>query len=97
MEDEGEHDGVVFLPYYRFNMQDNFNVLVVWRQPNLLDQNFSAKKIYVWCHDIQNPHDYTKERIKKVEKVIVLSPWHRSNIPNVPDEKILISGNGINV
>ena len=95
MDDEGDHDGVNYQPYYKFSPKDNFNVLVIWRQPGMVDNNYKAKKIYIWCHDIQNQLDYTKERLDKIEKVIVLSPWHRTNVPNIPDNKIMISANGV--
>lgn len=97
MEQEGEYDGVRYLPYYKFNTMDNFNVLVSWRRPDLVDQNLKARKTYIWCHDIQNQLDYTPERLSKITKIIVLSPWHRTNLPDIPDEKIMISGNGINL
>jgi hypothetical protein len=95
--DEGEHDGVKFVPYYKFNPKDQFNILVLWRRPGMVDNDYKADKIYIWCHDIQNQLDYTPERIDKIHKVMVLSPWHRTNIPDVPDNKILITGNGINI
>jgi len=94
-QDEGEYDGVTYLPHYKFNVKDSFNVLVSWRQPTLVDGNFKAKKTYIWMHDIANPLDFTPERLDKITKVIVLSPWHRTNIPEVPDNKVLISANGI--
>lgn len=96
-EDEGEYEGVTYLPYYKFNAFDEFNVLVSWRNPKMVDNNYNAKRIFIWCHDLQNPLDYTPERLEKITKVIVLSPYHRSNIPSVPDEKIMISGNGITI
>lgn len=95
MEDEGSYDGVYYAPYYNFNTADSFNVLVIWRQPKLVDSDFNAKKTFIWCHDIQNPQDYTEERLKKITKVMVLSPWHRKNIHTVPDEKIFITSNGV--
>lgn len=94
---EGEYNGVNWVPYYRFNGKDDFNILIYWRRPGLLDKEHKAKKIYVWAHDILNNLEFTEERIKKLHKVIVLSPWHRKNIPSVPDSKVLISGNGIHV
>lgn len=94
-DDEGEYNGVTYLPYYKFNTKDQFNIVVSWRRPDLVDQNLNAKKIYIWCHDILNQLDFTPERLSKITKVIVLSPWHRSNIPDIPDNKVLISSNGI--
>jgi len=93
--DEGEHDGVTYLPYYKWNKQDEFNIVIGWRRPDFVDQNYKAKKNYIWCHDLLNPQDFTEERLAKITKVMVLSPFHRSNIPNVPDEKIMITSNGV--
>jgi len=93
--DEGEYDGVTYLPYYKFNSEDHFNIVISWRQPEFVDQVNHFKRMYIWCHDILNSLQFTKERVDKVTKIIVLSPWHRQNLPEVPDEKILISSNGI--
>lgn len=94
-EDEGEHEGVTYLPYYKFNPLDSFNVLVAWRNPQFVDGDIKAKQVYLWAHDILNALDFTEERVAKWTKIFVLSPWHRENIPSVPDDKIVISGNGI--
>jgi hypothetical protein len=94
-EDEGEYDGVTYLPYYKFNAKDSFNVLISWRQPGFVDGNYKAKQTHVWCHDIQNQLDYTPERLEKITKIFVLSPWHRQNLKDIPDDKIVISSNGI--
>lgn len=94
-EDEGDFEGVTFLPYYKFNSQDEYNILVGWRRPVFVDANHKAKKTFIWMHDIANPLDFTEERVSKMDKVIVLSPWHRTNIEKVPKEKVMISSNGI--
>ena len=93
--DEGEYDGVKYLPYFKFNRLDHFNIIVAWRQPEFFNQDLIAKKKYVWLHDIANPMQYSKELLDKITKIIVLSPWHRTNIPSVPDEKMMVSSNGI--
>ena len=94
-EDEGEYEGVKYLPYYKFNWQDNFNIVILWRQLGALDQNIKAKKIYFWAHDIQNPLEWTKERVDKLTKAFFLSKWHRDNVPNLSEEKVMITSNGI--
>lgn len=93
--DEGEHEGVIWLPYYKFNALDHFNILVSWRHLDLFDMNLNCRKTYLWCHDIINELEVTKERLDKITKIIVLSKWHRENISKVLDEKIMISSNGI--
>jgi len=92
--EQGIYHGVKWLPYYEFNNRDNFNILVSWRQIGLFAQDIKAKKKYVWCHDILNPLDFTKDKVDKITKVIVLSKAHRETIPNISDDKILISSNG---
>jgi len=93
--DEGDYEGVKWLPYYKFNKRDQFNILVVWRNVGFVDQDLNTKKTYIWCHDIINPIDVTDERLEKITKMIVLSNYHRDNIKNVEDKKIFLSTNGI--
>lgn len=92
---EGEYDGVKYLPYYKFNSFDNFNIVIAWRQPKFFLQEIKAKKKYVWLHDIQNPLDYDEATINSVDKFFFLSKWHRSNVEKIPDEKIFLTSNGI--
>ena len=93
--DEGDIDGVTYLPYYKLNTADHFNILIAWRQPEFFKQDLNFNKGYIWAHDLLNPLVFTPEILDKITKVIVQSPFHRSNIPDVPDSKILISSNGI--
>src|SRR5258708_7272794 len=94
-DDEGEIDGVRWLPYYKFNVLDNFNILIVWRQLGLFDSPLKAKKTYFWAHDVQNPLEWKPERYNKMTKAIFLSKWQRENVPDLPEEKVMISSNGI--
>ena len=92
--DSGEYDGVIYEPYYTFNTRDQFNILIYWRGVSLVDQNCKAKKTYLWAHDVLNQVEFTKERVDKLTKIIVLSKAHRKTIPDVADNKIIISSNG---
>jgi tetratricopeptide (TPR) repeat protein len=96
-DEEGEYEGVRYLPYYQVNWQDQFNVLVSWRQIGLFDLPIKAKKTYLWNHDIQNPLTYTPERVAKIDKVFFLSKWHRDNVPELSEDKVMITANGINI
>lgn len=93
--DEGEYDGVKWLPYYKFNRADSFNILIGWRDIRFFDTEFKAKKTYLWCHDIQNQMEYTKERVDRVTKFFFLSQWHRDNVPALDESKVMITSNGI--
>lgn len=93
--DEGEIDGVNWLPYYKMNKKDEFNIFIAWRQIGFFDQEIKAKKTYLWNHDIQNAMEYNDERMKKINKVMFLSKWHRDNVPSLPEEKVFLTSNGI--
>lgn len=94
---KGVYDGVTYVPYYFFNPGDVFNILVGWRNPGFFDTEWKSKKNYLWLHDIQNSQEYIKERVNKITKIFPLSKWHRDNMPNVSEEKFMITGNGINL
>jgi len=92
---EGVFNGVTYRNYYEFNPKDRFNVLISWRTPELFVMDkIRAKKKWVWLHDVPATK-YTREMIDSFDKLIVLSKYHRSLVPEVPDEKIMISSNGI--
>ena len=93
--DEGEINGVQWLPYYKLNHFDHFNILIGWRDIRFFDSDFIAKKKYLWCHDIQQSVEYTKERVDKINKVFFLSQWHRKNVPSLPDSKVFLTSNGV--
>lgn len=94
-EDEGDHEGVKYLPYWKFNRYDHFNIIIAWRQVGFFDMDLKAKKKYVWNHDIQNPLDWTDERVKRITKAMFLSEWHRSNVEKLPEDKVFMTSNGI--
>lgn len=96
-DEEGEHDGIRFVPYYKVNWNDEFNILILWRNPFLLDQEITAKKIYVDLHDIASQTDWTEERMNKVDKVFFKSNFHRNNLPDLPDSKVTVISNGIRI
>lgn len=92
----GTYKGVEYLPYYHFNQRDNFNILIAWRTPGLFNFDLKAKQKIIWMHDLSYPQMWNKKIIDQVDKVILLSQFHRSAAPEVPDEKVFISNNGIN-
>lgn len=88
---------VSWKPYWLFNYRDKQDIFIAWRHPMIYDYNVNATKKYVWMHDVISKEEYTPQRVKNIDKIIVLSKWHRSIFPNVADEKFLISANGINL
>lgn len=93
--DEGEVNGVTWLPYYKFNREDYFNILIGWRDPRFFDTKFKAEKTYLWLHDIPNRLEYTEDRVERISKIMVLSKWQREQIDNVSEDKFVYTSNGI--
>lgn len=94
-EDEGDYEGVHYRPWYELNFNDTFNTIIFWRGPHMLDRNIKARKVLMDLHDVANNLDWTKERVAKVDKVMFKSDFHRSMVPNLPDEKVVVLSNGI--
>lgn len=97
--DEGEYSGVKWLPYYKFNRNDHFNILIAWRDIRFFETKFDAKKKYLWCHDIQPALEYSETRVANVDKVFFLSKWHYENdrelMRRLPKEKTFFTSNGV--
>ena len=88
-------------------------ILIISRFINyFLNYSFKVNKIYIWVHDVVLCNGYEKTLIKdngkhllnnviyKIDKIIVLSEWHKEyfkNTYNVDENKLIIIGNGINI
>ena len=94
-ERAGNYEGVEWRNYWELNLADTFDVFVAWRSPWFYDIEINARKKYLWLHDVMEPEEFGKNRLDNLNKVIVLSKYHRSLFPMIPDEKILLSANGI--
>jgi tetratricopeptide (TPR) repeat protein len=94
-DDEGVYEGVTYRPWYEINWNDEFNTLILWRSPHLLDLPLKAKKLYMDMHDICSQLDFTEERMKKLDKVFFKSKYHRSMLPKLPESKAVIISNGL--
>jgi len=92
----GTYNGVSYRNFYEFNPNDQFNVVVCWRG-NIFEQNIiHAKQKLIWLHDVPPP-DMFKGSENTYDKIIVLSQFHKSLLKDVPEEKIFVSSNGINL
>lgn len=90
---EGVHDGVTYLPWYKFNHKDTFNIFIQWRNASMTNK-IVAKKVYVDLHDVFSELDIIPY-LPAIDKVMVKSQYHRELAPNIPDDKFAIISNGI--
>ena len=92
----GVFEGVEYKPWWSYNVRDKQDVTIIWRHPKTIDfLDEQAGRIFVDMHDVVQDGEFTKERLKKIEKVFVKTNAHRILFPSVPDEKVAIIPNGI--
>lgn len=92
---EGVYDGVEYKNYHRFNPMDEFDVLIGWRQPFFFARKYKARVTLLDLHDVPFAKDYTPALLENIDKIMVKSPYHRSLLKNVSDEKFVIVPNGL--
>lgn len=92
-----DSEGVEWKHWWQWNMNDTFDTFIIWRNETVLNSPCKAKRVFLDLHDVPAASEYTEERLKKVDKIFVKSAYHRSLLPNVPDEKFVIIPNGIDL
>jgi tetratricopeptide (TPR) repeat protein len=94
-DDAGVYDGVEYKNFIFFNPKDAFNILVSWRS-NVFNYGIEARNKIIWVHDLPINLGLTKEGINAFDKIVVLSQYHATLLPDyIPKEKIFVSTNGI--
>ncbi len=91
----GDYDGITWRNYWELDLRDQFDVFIGWRSPWFFDAKINARKKYLWMHDVMPAEEFTSKRLDNLDKVIVLSKYHRSLFPDIPEDKIFLSANGI--
>jgi glycosyltransferase involved in cell wall biosynthesis len=93
---EGVYEGVEYLNYQRFNHKDKFDILISWRNPQFIRKNLlDARLILLDLHDIPEVGEFDEDLLSRVDYIMVKSDYHRSLLPQVPDDKFKIISNGI--
>lgn len=95
MDNAGLIDGVMWRNFWEASLEDTYDIFISWRMPGIFDNVIKARKKYLWLHDVIEAGELTAHRLANLDKVMVLSKYHRSLFPNVPDDKIFMSANGI--
>lgn len=89
-------EGVVYRPFWEFNPHDRQDAVVLWRQFRLLDLDINADRVFVDLHDAGAP-SVNARRLARLERVFVRSAFHRTYLTAVPDDKIAIVPNGLDL
>jgi glycosyltransferase involved in cell wall biosynthesis len=89
-----EH-GVSWQHYSSLNIKLKRDYMVCWRAPEGIEAPIPVRKRYLWMHDVSSNNKFTPARVELLDKLIIMSKFHRDCFPAVPDSKVYHSRNGI--
>jgi glycosyltransferase involved in cell wall biosynthesis len=95
---ECKADGVEYRNISKLNLRDTFDVAIFWRSFGVrLIPLVQARRLIVDLHDSWDPKSYVSptELLEKVDFFMVKSKYHRSLYPYIPDSKLKVVPNGI--
>lgn len=92
---DGVQNGVEYKSYTKYNPRDKWDIFISWRMPSVFNADLNATKKYLWLHDTTPEGSIGPDALANLDKIIVLSDYHRSLYPHIDDEKFMLSGNGI--
>lgn len=96
VNEEKKFGNVTYLPGDQINFSDSFDIFISWRNVGIFKEaDIQANRKYLWLHDVPDPAEFTRSVWESFDKVVVLSDYHRQLLPDVPDEKVYVSRNGI--
>jgi tetratricopeptide (TPR) repeat protein len=90
---EVEINGVKYVPFFRFNQKDLFNIFIQWRH-GVLAGKVSCKKFYIDLHDVTHSSTFLELK-NSIDKFFVKSNFHREMLKEFPDSQMAIISNGI--
>lgn len=96
-DEKNQMNIVTYKPFWEFNYRDKQDVVILWRWAKPLDADINSSKVFLDLHDVIPEGELTEKRLQKVTKVFVKSKFHRSLFPNVPDNKIEVIPNGLDI
>jgi len=97
---ETKKDGVEYRDIHKLNLADTFNIAIFWRSYGIrMLPLVKAKCRIIDLHDSWDPKNYIspKEMLELTDCIMVKSKYHRSLYPYIPDSKIKIVMNGVQV
>lgn len=92
------HEGVNYINYQKFNINDQFNILVLWRLYGCtVLQTVKAKKILLDVHDVPDQrYRIIDTFLDKINYIMVKSEYQKKLFPTKFHDKIKVIQNGIN-
>lgn len=88
---------VTYRPYWEWNYRDRVDVTILWRTCKPLDGDINCERILIDLHDVFPESEFSEKRMAKIHKIMVKTQFHRSLLPNIPDDKICVIPNGMDL
>jgi glycosyltransferase involved in cell wall biosynthesis len=95
--EQGDWNGVRYVPYQQFPSSGTSDVLVLWRWPSLRKQlpaSFRARRIWVWMQDYVNVEEL-RASLPQLDRCVFVSGFQREQYSFVEAPKALVLRNGI--
>lgn len=91
--------GVRWRHFASIKPDEKFDQLVLWRLPHLKEMygKLKANKTFLWLHDVPQDYWWTKEKKDAVDVIFALSEFHKSLLPSDLQERVVVTGNGVDV
>lgn len=80
---------VKFLPFNLINVNDSFNVLILWRAPHLASAFKNYKTLLVDQHDVPRTNAVDNEFYSNITKYMVKSDYHKNLFTAIKNSKQL--------
>ena len=91
----GNHEGVNWYQFYEYDRNVDCDVFIAWRMNEYISLAPESSYKILWLHDKQKLDYYSESLISKIDKIFVLSEYHRKDLKELPDDKFYITRNGI--
>ncbi len=92
----GDIDGIYYHEYFEWDPAEGADIFIAWRHPAFVDYAPEKSRVFLWLHDIQVNTYWNDTRIKRCEKIMVLSKAHQMNLESIGiGEKFWVTSNGI--
>lgn len=93
--EEGNYDGATWKPFWTYDQSQKCAVFIAWRDSRSVLLAPEGAYVCAWLHDKQKSEHWSQEMIDRTDKFFFLSEYHRQDLPEIPDEKVFITANGI--
>jgi glycosyltransferase involved in cell wall biosynthesis len=95
--DEGVYDGVLWQGIWKYDSAQPARVFIGWRDTRSIELAPRDSHCVLWLHDVCSFEHFTPNQLERVDKIFVLSEWHRTCLPEIQDDKFWYTTNGIKV